>query len=243
MTLNNESHFGHEVQYAYSRTQLNIGGVEQGMAIHQGGYNFLLYATKEGTRIRPFATGGVGFANYRAAGILGRLGRRRQQVRSQLRRRGKGARDVACSACAWMSASTPRPSPSACLWLEGWLRQTEISAGFGVSSRMFGRAGDLSPVRGRIKARAKTKMYSERVAANQSGSGTSAAGGARACPRAAFGLDPSRKLTQYVHRIWQSQQGLPQGSHPPDFSDPPGLPVAGDANRTGALRRRPLPGR
>jgi ligand-binding sensor domain-containing protein/signal transduction histidine kinase len=30
-------------------------------------------------------------------------------------------------------------------------------------------------------------------------------------PKTAFGLDPSRKLTQYVHRIWQSQQGLPQG--------------------------------
>src|SRR5689334_56087 len=64
MALNNESHFGHEVQYAYSRTQLNIGGVNEGMAIHQGGYNFLLYATREGTRVRPFATGGVMFANY-----------------------------------------------------------------------------------------------------------------------------------------------------------------------------------
>ncbi|HEY2844384.1 MAG TPA: two-component regulator propeller domain-containing protein, partial [Bryobacteraceae bacterium] len=31
-------------------------------------------------------------------------------------------------------------------------------------------------------------------------------------PQSAFGLDPSRKLTQYVHRIWQSQQGLPQGA-------------------------------
>jgi len=31
-------------------------------------------------------------------------------------------------------------------------------------------------------------------------------------PKSAFGLDPSRKLTQYVHRIWQSQQGLPQGA-------------------------------
>ncbi|HSP69160.1 MAG TPA: two-component regulator propeller domain-containing protein, partial [Bryobacteraceae bacterium] len=28
----------------------------------------------------------------------------------------------------------------------------------------------------------------------------------------AFGLDPNRKLTQYVHRIWQTQQGLPQGA-------------------------------
>ena len=31
-------------------------------------------------------------------------------------------------------------------------------------------------------------------------------------PQAAFGLDPNRRLTQYVHRIWQSQQGLPQGA-------------------------------
>jgi ligand-binding sensor domain-containing protein/signal transduction histidine kinase len=31
-------------------------------------------------------------------------------------------------------------------------------------------------------------------------------------PKTAFGLDPTRKLTQYVHRIWQSQQGLPQGA-------------------------------
>jgi ligand-binding sensor domain-containing protein len=26
----------------------------------------------------------------------------------------------------------------------------------------------------------------------------------------AYALDPARKLTQYVHRIWQVQQGLPQ---------------------------------
>src|SRR5437868_1452791 len=34
---------------------------------------------------------------------------------------------------------------------------------------------------------------------------------ALALPSRAFGLDPSRQLTQYVHRIWQTQQGLPQG--------------------------------
>jgi signal transduction histidine kinase/ligand-binding sensor domain-containing protein len=28
----------------------------------------------------------------------------------------------------------------------------------------------------------------------------------------AFGLDPSRTLTQYAHRVWQTQQGLPQGT-------------------------------
>ena len=29
---------------------------------------------------------------------------------------------------------------------------------------------------------------------------------------ALYGLDPSRTLTQYVHRIWQVQQGLPESS-------------------------------
>ncbi|HSU66345.1 MAG TPA: two-component regulator propeller domain-containing protein, partial [Tepidisphaeraceae bacterium] len=31
------------------------------------------------------------------------------------------------------------------------------------------------------------------------------------CP-AASGLDKDRALTQYVHRIWQAQQGLPQAT-------------------------------
>src|ERR1700685_2176905 len=30
--------------------------------------------------------------------------------------------------------------------------------------------------------------------------------------RPAYGLDPARTLTQYAHRIWQAQQGLPQGT-------------------------------
>jgi ligand-binding sensor domain-containing protein/anti-sigma regulatory factor (Ser/Thr protein kinase) len=30
--------------------------------------------------------------------------------------------------------------------------------------------------------------------------------------RPAFGLDPSRTLTQYAHRVWQAQQGLPEGT-------------------------------
>ncbi len=63
--------FGHEVQYAYNRTHLKFndqGGVEQGMAIHQGGYNLLYYAPPEGSRIRPFATGGVHFSNFTPPG-------------------------------------------------------------------------------------------------------------------------------------------------------------------------------
>ena len=34
------------------------------MAIHQGFYNMLVYATPEGSRFRPFATGGGHFSNF-----------------------------------------------------------------------------------------------------------------------------------------------------------------------------------
>jgi opacity protein-like surface antigen len=67
-TLNPQTFFGHEVGYAYNRTSLKYGdstsSTSEGMAIHQGFYNFLVYATPEGFRIRPFATGGVHFSNF-----------------------------------------------------------------------------------------------------------------------------------------------------------------------------------
>ena len=65
MAINTGDRMGHEVGYAYNRTQLaEVGSSDQGMAIHQGFYNFLYYATKEGSRVRPFATGGVHFSNF-----------------------------------------------------------------------------------------------------------------------------------------------------------------------------------
>jgi opacity protein-like surface antigen len=64
MTINNWVFAGQEFGYAYNRTQLSLGGSEAGMAIHQGLYNFLVYATPEGTAVRPFATGGVHFSNF-----------------------------------------------------------------------------------------------------------------------------------------------------------------------------------
>ena len=69
MTTNSGDYTGHEFGYAYNRTQLvqNAGEgvtVQQGMAIHQGFYNYLLYPTREGSKIRPFAAGGVHFNNY-----------------------------------------------------------------------------------------------------------------------------------------------------------------------------------
>ncbi len=65
VTLNNWSFAGHEFGYGYNRTKLMIGAsTGQGMAIHQGFYNFLLYGTPEGTRVRPFVTGGGHFSNF-----------------------------------------------------------------------------------------------------------------------------------------------------------------------------------
>ena len=131
MTLNNESHFGHEVQYAYSRTKLNISGAEQGMAIHQGGYNFLIYATPEGTRVRPFATGGVLFANYVPPGSSATSGGGDNKFGFNY---GGGVKVRVTSLFGVRfdvrQATTPKPFDLPLR--EGWLRQTEVSAGFGV---------------------------------------------------------------------------------------------------------------
>jgi hypothetical protein len=65
--MNSWAHFGHESGYVYTRTKLRLGGDETsefGMAIHQGLYNFLAYATPEGKPVRPFAAGGVHFSNF-----------------------------------------------------------------------------------------------------------------------------------------------------------------------------------
>jgi hypothetical protein len=68
MTLNSGDYTAHETGYAYNRTQLvqNGGGAasQSGMGVHQGFYNYLVYPTREGSRIRPFAAGGVHFANF-----------------------------------------------------------------------------------------------------------------------------------------------------------------------------------
>ena len=69
-TVNNWRYFGHEFGYGYNRTQLReeSSGTETGMAIHQGFYNFLVYARPDGSRIRPFAAGGAHFSNYTPPG-------------------------------------------------------------------------------------------------------------------------------------------------------------------------------
>ncbi len=71
-TLNQGAFFGHEFGYNYNRTSLRYrpqdpnAGVESknGMATHRGFYNFLVYMLPEGSKVRPFATGGGHFANF-----------------------------------------------------------------------------------------------------------------------------------------------------------------------------------
>jgi opacity protein-like surface antigen len=65
-TLNTYRFFGHEFGYAYSRSTLKFpeGGGDVSVPVHQGLYNFLAYATPEGTRVRPFVTGGGHFSSF-----------------------------------------------------------------------------------------------------------------------------------------------------------------------------------
>jgi hypothetical protein len=68
--FNQGDHLGHEIQYAYNRTNLKFNGsalgtplgssgFEEGMAFHQVGYNLLYYLNPEGSKVRWFGTAGV----------------------------------------------------------------------------------------------------------------------------------------------------------------------------------------
>jgi len=66
LTLNTKRFIGHEFGYSYSRSKLALVGSSDNtsMPIHQGFYDFLVYATPEGFRIRPFAAGGAQFSTF-----------------------------------------------------------------------------------------------------------------------------------------------------------------------------------
>lgn len=132
VTTNSDTYFGHEFGYGYSRTQLvfdSAGGQRQGMAIHQGTYNYLAYATREGRKVRPFLTGGAHFSNFVPPGASAAQGGGTTKfginygaglkirvsplflIRFDLRQYG-----------------TPKPFPL--FNRSGWLRQNEYSIGF-----------------------------------------------------------------------------------------------------------------
>jgi opacity protein-like surface antigen len=84
MAINSWRFFGHEIGYAYNRTSIDVPSTSSttvslpgqpgstttvpasslSVPIHQGFYDFLAYATPEGSRIRPFACGGVQFSSF-----------------------------------------------------------------------------------------------------------------------------------------------------------------------------------
>ncbi len=76
LTLNSGRFFGHEFGYSYNRTTMQFTAVDEsaefdgaGTAVHEGFYNFLLYAMPEGTKVRVFGTGGGHFHNYAWPGL------------------------------------------------------------------------------------------------------------------------------------------------------------------------------
>lgn len=133
MTVNNLNKFGHEFGYAYARTKLQTGGSpvgEQGMAIHNGFYDFLLYGTKEGARIRPFAAGGGQFSNFVPPGASATQGGGSTKVGVNY---GGGIKIKLAS--SWLLRFDLRQylsgKPFGLYNAPGTIRQTEISAGIG----------------------------------------------------------------------------------------------------------------
>lgn len=133
LTLNPKLFFGHEIGYAYSRTafltQPPVSGA--GTAIHQGTYAFLVYGTKEGTRIRPFVAGGGHFSNFVFPGLSALSGGGQSKFGLNY-----GAGVKARIGEIWMIRVDARqyitPKPFGFAGTSGALRQNEVSIGFGI---------------------------------------------------------------------------------------------------------------
>ena len=134
MTFNTGRFFGHEFGYGYSRTNVKIAGPEGGeigMGVHGAFYDFLIYGTPEGTRLRPFACGGAGFNSFFPPGASVYYGNQVTKfgfnygggvkaivsgpwgLRFDIRQYASGKPDL--------FQTTEGPS--------GWMRQTEYTAG------------------------------------------------------------------------------------------------------------------
>jgi len=136
IAFNGDGLSGHEVQYAYNRTQLQIGGqgftpTKQGMAVHMGGYNYLLYANHEGNRVRPFATGGLGFANYVPPGSSASQGGGNNKFGFNYGG-GVKVRVVGPYAVRFDVRQYTTPKPFSLPLASGWMKINEVSAGFGI---------------------------------------------------------------------------------------------------------------
>ena len=131
-TLNSGKFTGHEFGYIYQRTSLKSAAdaSAQGMAIHNGFYDFLLYATPEGSKIRPFAAGGGQFSNFVPPGSSASQGGGSTKFGLNY---GGGIKFKITS--MFLIRADLRqyisPKPFDLIGKTGALRQTEISVGFG----------------------------------------------------------------------------------------------------------------
>jgi opacity protein-like surface antigen len=133
MTINTGDHLGYEFGYAYNRTHLDEYGQDDGgMAIHQGFGDVLLYATKGGSRIRPFVAGGVQFSNFVPPGTSATEGGGSTKFGFNA---GFGVKVKLTSMFAarvdYRLYTNPKPD-FGLFSRSGWFEQSTITAGFGV---------------------------------------------------------------------------------------------------------------
>jgi hypothetical protein len=134
-TINPKQFFGHEFGYAYNRSKLQpeTGGTDADrvtVPIHQGFYNFLLYATPEGSRVRPFATGGAHFSSFFPPGASVYYGN--QETKFGVNYGGgikARATDVFGIRLDLRQYLTPKPFKDLFFNSGGWMKQLEVSAG------------------------------------------------------------------------------------------------------------------
>src|SRR4051794_36736706 len=67
-TWNQGKLFSHEIGYGYTRSHFELQSSPKQdispLSMHQGLYDFLINATPEGSRVRPFVAGGVQFTSF-----------------------------------------------------------------------------------------------------------------------------------------------------------------------------------
>jgi hypothetical protein len=133
--FNTGEHVGYEVGYMYNRTSLQFnnppGTPSEGMAYHQVMFNGLYYLTGTDAKVRPFATGGLGFTNYAQPGSSAAYGGGTTKLGVNY---GGGVkiRLTSLLGLRFDLRQSTTPKPFGLPLASGWLRETEISAGVGV---------------------------------------------------------------------------------------------------------------
>ena len=133
--LNTGSRIGHEVGYAYLRTQLRseLAGEtsESGVGGHQAIYNFFFHLTRDGTRGRPYVFGGANLANYVSPGGGGASGGGDTKFGLQY---GGGIKIRFYEIFGFRIGAHQftSPKPFNLTGRSGWVRFSEISVGFGL---------------------------------------------------------------------------------------------------------------